>query len=98
MNNIIQQITTNVAKKLEKVLINSLNNKYDFSDIVEELTITGKQVTSNMLNYVLEELEETIRESAEIREKYTIHKRAVSRKILCSFGELEYERTTTKTN
>lgn len=93
MNNIIQQITTNIAKKLEKVLINSLNNKYDFSDIVEELTITGKQVTSNMLNYVLEELEETIRESAEIREKYTIHKRAVSRKILCSFGELEYERT-----
>ena len=79
MNNIIQQITTNIAKKLEKVLINSLNNKYDFSDIVEELTITGKQVTSNMLNYVLEELEETIRESAEIREKYTIHKRAVSR-------------------
>ena len=55
MNNIIQQITTNIAKKLEKVLINSLNNKYDFSDIVEELTITGKQVTSNMLNYVLEE-------------------------------------------
>lgn len=52
MNNIIQQITTNIAKKLEKVLINSLNNKYDFSDIVEELTITGKQVTSNMLNYV----------------------------------------------
>lgn len=93
MNNIIQQITTNIAKKLEKVLINSLKNKYDFADIVEELTITGKQVTNNMINYVLEELEETIRGSAEIRKNYTIHKRAVSRKILCSFGELEYEKT-----
>lgn len=93
MNNIIQQIAKSVVENLEEVLINSLENKYNFADIVEQLTITGKKVTKDMLSYVLEELEVTIRDSTERKNKFTIHKREVPRKLLCDFGEIEFERT-----
>ena len=93
MSNIIQLIMEKVKGEIEENVIKALEGDAKLDEIVDSVGEMVNDIGVNTLLAIIEQLNETIKESPERKGKYHVHKNGAKRTLITRFGELEFERT-----
>ncbi|MDW7669196.1 MAG: UPF0236 family protein, partial [Bacillota bacterium] len=93
MDNIIQLIMEKVKGEIEENVIKALEGDAKLDEIVDSVGEMVNDIGVNTLLAIIEQLNETIKESPERKGKYHVHKNGAERTLVTRFGELEFERT-----
>jgi len=93
MLNIIHQIVSEELENIEKEFIKVIEQQGDFSEFTTALEKRLKKVGSRICKTFLEELNKTVKEDPQRKEKWQVERKADKNTLVTVFGEVEYKRT-----
>ncbi|MCC3146072.1 ISLre2 family transposase [Halanaerobium sp. Z-7514] len=94
MNNIIQDFAENFSSNIEKYIKELFEGKKGgISGLIEIIDKDLNGLGRDLLVYVLENMDEEIRESKERKKLFNIQARDMDKSLVTKFGKIKYQRT-----